>query len=100
MQKYLISARGHVDATWHSRPHGSATRPHAAYAFIYLCYIVYIFNGYSQPSVDRKGIRPIRSPGLINPTIPLLLFRVGLIHTAFIAAGNVGKAEASDSNWQ
>ena len=84
--------------TWHSGPCGSATRAHAAYAFIYLCYIVYIYNGYSKPSVDRKGIQPIRSSGLINPKIPFLLFRVGLIHTAFIVASDVAKAEASDSN--
>ena len=58
-KKCLISERGHVDATWHSGPRGSATRAHAAYAFIYLCYIVYIYNGYSQPSVDWKGIRTI-----------------------------------------
>ena len=86
-------------ATWqrHTGPRGSATRAHAAYAFIYLCYIVYIYNGYSQPSVDRKGIRPIRLSGLINPTILFFYFRVGLIHTAFIVAGDVAKAEASDS---
>ena len=73
---------------------------HATNAFIYLCYIVYIYNGYSQPSVVRKGIQPIRSSGLINPTILFFYFRVGLIHTAFIAASDVAKAEASDSNWQ
>ena len=60
----------------------------------------YIYNGYSQPSVDWKGIRPIRLSGLINLTISFLLFRVGRIHTAFIAAGDVAKAEASDSNWR
>ena len=26
----LLFARGYVDATWHSRPRGSATRAHAA----------------------------------------------------------------------
>ena len=74
-------------------PRGPTRRMHL---FIYA--ISYIYNGYSQPSVDQKGIQPIRSSGLINPTILFLLFRVGLIHTAFIAAGDVAKAEASDSN--
>ena len=30
MQKAVLTARGHVDATWHSGPRGSATRAHAA----------------------------------------------------------------------
>ena len=35
-KKLFLSARGHVDATWHSGPHGSATRAHAAYIYVYL----------------------------------------------------------------
>ena len=70
-----------MDATWHSGPRGNATRAHAAYAFIYLCYIVYIYNGYSQPSVDRKGIRTIKSVGPYKPDGFTDFFRVGLSPT-------------------
>ena len=80
-KKCLISARGHVEAMWHSGPRGSATRAHAVYAFIYLCYIVYIYNGYSQPSVDRKGIRTIKSVGRYKPDGFTDFFHVGLSPT-------------------
>ena len=72
-----------MDATWHLGPRGSATWAHAAYHYILYSYITYSIMGI-QPSVDRKGIQPIRSLGLINSMISFLLFRVGLIHTAFI----------------
>ena len=74
-----------MGATWHSGPRGSATRgPRGAYTALH----IYLLLRYSkmgfQPSIVWKGIQPIRSSGVINPTIPFLLFRVGLIHTAFI----------------
>ena len=58
-KKRFISARGQVDATWHSRPRGSATRAHAAptwrrYNYIHIIYSIY--RGI-QLSVDRKGIQ-------------------------------------------
>ena len=37
-----------------------------------------------QPSLDGKGYLPIRSSGLINPTIFFFIFRVGLIHTLYL----------------
>ena len=41
-----------------------------------------------QPSVDRKGIQPISSSGLINPTVVFNIFRVGLkSHTVVLIAG-------------
>ena len=47
MQKAVFTARGHVDATWHSGPRGSATRAHGAYLYIYL------FNTYYN-----RGLQP------------------------------------------
>ena len=70
-----------MDATWHSGPRGSTTRAHATYAFIYVCYIVYIYNAYSQPSVERKGIQTIKSVGPYKPDEFTDFFRVGLSPT-------------------
>ena len=39
----FISARVHVDAMWHSGPHGSATRAHAALTRKMRCAIIYIY---------------------------------------------------------
>ena len=78
MQKWFIFLRrSHVDATWHSGPHGSATRAHAApMRRIYIFIITYIiYNGYSAFRIS-EGFSI-----LINPTISSILFRVGLIHT-------------------
>ena len=51
-----------MDATWHLGPRGSATRAHAALArrSIHLYFIYILYNMGFQPSVDRKGIQPIR----------------------------------------
>ena len=47
-KKGLIFAPGHVDATWHSGPRGSATRAHAS-AYVahmwHMC-IIYIYRKY------------------------------------------------------
>ena len=52
-----------------------------------------------QRSVDRKGIQPIRSAGVINLTFFLNLFRVGLkSHTVLLIAGHVAQGEALDRN--
>ena len=64
MQKAFYYRAGHVDATWHSGPRGSATRAHAAptqqmtCAIIYIIFIYYIVHK-AQPSVYRKGIRTL-----------------------------------------
>ena len=42
MQKAIFTTRGHVDATWHSGPRGSATQAHAAYLFIIYILLLYI----------------------------------------------------------
>ena len=42
-KKKVLTARGHVDAMWHSGPRGSATRAHAAYSMnIIYYYYIYI----------------------------------------------------------
>ena len=40
-KKAVLTARGHVDATWHAGPCGSATRAHAAYS-MYIIITIYI----------------------------------------------------------
>ena len=50
-----------------------------------------------QPSVDRKGIQPIGSSGVINPTFFTNLFRVGFkSHTVLLIARHVAQGEALD----
>ena len=52
-----------------------------------------------QPSVYGKGIQPIRSSGLINPTFFFNLFRVGLkSHTVISISGYVADGGALDQN--
>ena len=53
MQKRVLNSRGtHVDATWHSRPRGSAMRAHAAPARRDVMHIyIYIYIGYSTYSL-------------------------------------------------
>ena len=64
-------------ATWqrHAGPRGA----YAACLYLYL-YSLHIVKGI-QPSVDRKGIQPIRSSGIINPTVLFNFFHVGLCPT-------------------
>ena len=65
--------------------------------FIDLYSIYTLYNMGFQPSVDHKGIQPIRSSGLINPTFFTNLFRVGLkSHTVLLVAGHVTQGEALD----
>ena len=50
-----------------------------------------------QPSVYWKGIQPINSSSLINPTFFFNVFRVGLkSHTVLLIAGHVAQGEALD----
>ena len=67
-------------ATWqrHADPR-SAYVAHYTY-YIHILHIDSIRG--IQPPVYREGIRPFKSSGLINPTIFLFYFRVGLIHTS------------------
>ena len=72
-------------------PHGPTRR------IIHLYFIYILYNMGFQPSVDRKGIQPIRSSGVINPTFFFNLFRVGLkSHTVLLIAGHVAQGEALD----
>ena len=73
-------------ATW--QRHAGPRDAYAAYIIIYFIYILYIMG--IQPSVYRKGIQPIRSSGVINPTFFFNLFRVGLkSHTVYFNIGDV-----------
>ena len=57
--------------------------------FIYI-YLYTLYSRGIQPSVFRKGIQPIRSSGVINPTFFFNLFRVRLkSHTVYLNAGDV-----------
>ena len=66
-----------LTATWqrHAGPRGT----YAAYIFINILHIIYC-RGFWL-SVDQKGIQTIRSSDLINPTVLLNFFRVGLSST-------------------
>ena len=90
MQKAVFIARGHVDVTWHSGPRGSATRAHAAYNYILYSYITYSIMGF-QPSVDRKGIQPIRSFGSYKPDDFLSFIPCGTNPHGFYNAGDVAR---------
>ena len=66
---FFISARGHVDAMWHARPHGSATQAHAAptwrdiYLLIYIVYNIIC----SAFRISEGNINPLESSLLFNP---------------------------------
>ena len=71
-------------ATWQC--HAGPRSTYAAFISIYFIYILFIMG--IQPSVYRKGIQPIRSSGVINPTFFFNLFRVRLkSHTIYFNAG-------------
>ena len=79
-----------MDATWHARPRGSATRAHAAptrqgdmceYLHIYFINFI-VYN--VQPSVYRKGIQPSESSLLLNAIVSFNFLRVGLSSTEFL----------------
>ena len=78
----------HAGVTWHARPRGRATRTRAAClrgAFLYLYYYYYIYNKRGlQPSLDGKGLNPLKPSGLLNPTVSYNILRVGLIHTSYL----------------
>ena len=95
MQKAVYTARGHVDATWHSGPRGSTTRAHTAYS-IYNIYLLYIYKMGLQPSHIGKGCQPYKSLGLINPMKLFHLIRVGLIHAVPYNATDVARRGALD----
>ena len=67
-------------ATWqrHAGPRGICIYLSMLYSIYIYIYILYIYNGYSQPCAVRKGIRPFNPSGLINPTDSTNFFRVGL----------------------
>ena len=67
-KKRLFTARGHVDAMWHSGPRGSATRAHAAY--ILNIYFITIYSIRSSALPIWEGVFELNKPsGLINLTV-------------------------------
>ena len=61
-----------VDATWHARPRGRATRTRAArhVARLYiLYYIMYTYINGSSSSPIWGGSYPYKPSGYLNPTI-------------------------------
>ena len=91
-----------MDATWHARPCGSATRAHAAptrrcdtlFIFTYILVIVHIVFRLSEENYE-----PSKPSHNINPIPYFNFLRVGLSSTEFIVdAGDVAKSEALDHN--
>ena len=74
-----------MDATWHARPRGSATRTRAArhVAQYIIYYIMYTYINRSLSSSIWGGSYPYRRSDIIYPTGPCFLFRVGLSSTRF-----------------
>ena len=65
-QKAVISARGHVDATWHSGPRGSATRAHAAYIHLLLLLLCSIYKRSSASRIS-EGLLILKIFGCYKP---------------------------------
>ena len=85
--------RGCDVALWATWQHHAG--PRGVHIFIFILHILYSRG--IQPSVDWKGIQPISSSGLINPTCFFNLFRVGLkSHRVLLIAGHVAQGEALD----
>ena len=88
-----------MDATWHARPRGSATRAHAAptrrcdaiYIYIYMGVTVHIVFQLSEDIIN-----PTNPSHLINTFVSFNFSRVGLSPTQYLSAGHVAKGEASD----
>ena len=69
-------------------PRKPMRRLHDVFNYLYFIYILYSMG--IQPSVYRKGIQPINSSALINPTCFFNVFRVGLkSHIVLLIAGHV-----------
>ena len=89
-----------MDATWHARPRGSATRAQAVLTRrrdIYLYLHIYIgYNTYSLPIIGRE-LLPLLSVAYYKPICFTNFSRVGLkFNTVFMIAGHVAEAEAWD----
>ena len=69
MQKAVFTARGHVDATWHSGPRGSATRAHAVFIYIIFLLLLYIYIKFFSLAYMGRDFRSYKPSGVINPTI-------------------------------
>ena len=75
-----------MDATWHARPRGSATRAHAVPTRRCDIHIIYIYMGYStyRSSDYRKIIIiPLIPSHIINSPPSFNLICVGLSSTEF-----------------
>ena len=74
-----------MDATWHARPRGSATRAHAAPTrrdiniYLYIFFIICIAFRLSEGIIN-----PLNTSHVINPTPSFNFLRVGLSSTELI----------------
>ena len=86
-----------MDATWHARPRGSATRTRAAptwrdtYIFIYLSYIKVFFV---LPYMGR--VIPLYIVGSYKPDDLLFISPCGTNPHSFYLSGDVARGGASD----
>ena len=83
---------GRVDATWHARPRGSATRTRAARprgAIYIILYYIYIYKWvFVLPYMGR--VIPVVTVGSYKPDGFEITLRVGLIHKFyFLISGDV-----------
>ena len=93
-EKRVYFPRGtHVDATWHSRPRGSATGPTQRLRGDVMDAHIYIYILYGLKCIAfrlSKGIITPSKPSLIiNQYLLLIFFRVGLSPTVYLSAGYV-----------
>ena len=88
-----------MDATWHTRPRGSATQTRAAptwrVLYIYSLFIITYMNGSSAFPI-WEGLLTLYIVGSYKPDDSLFLFPMGLIHTDFNNAGDVARRGAMD----
>ena len=74
-----------MDATWHARPRGSATRAHAARCDDYFIFIIYIsYSTYKSSDYRKIIIIPLNPSHIINPPPSFNLIRVGLSSIEFL----------------
>ena len=89
-----------MDATWHARPRGSATRTRTApmwrVLYIYSLFIITYINGSSAFSI-WEGLLPSQIVGYYKPDKMLYLIPCGTkSHTFFYNAGDVARRGATD----
>ena len=82
-KKILFSRGTHVDAMWHARPRGSATRAHATPTRPNIhIYILYSLQ-YIAFCLSEANYYPLEFSLLLNPSDSFNFYRVGLSSTVF-----------------